>query len=223
MSNTLTLTKTDRVLQVCLILLIHICIYMNIVRRYPYDMSDRLWSSYSESHWKGLSTSEAVRPNRNDFEFLPPSIVMNTAVIPANTSAPLVFKFESGGVNNAFYVFLHCAEIQRLGPNESRAFTVSVNGELLRGPHSPDYLLTKTLWFSEPVTGELSYVLTLDRLENSTLPPIMNAFEIYDLAYISMQETDEDDGIYLYIHMHDDQLLFFFFVIMTDISICNFS
>ena len=174
--------------------------------RYPYDVADRIWNSYSESQWKGLYTSEIVSPDPDDYDFLPPNVVMNSAVTPANASAPLVFKFESGNVNNQFYIFLHCAEIQRLEPNESRAFNVKVNGQLLDEPHSPRYLLSKTIWFSDYFTGEMSYILTLDRLENSTLPPILNAFEIYDLAYISSQETDENDGIYLLLY----QLLFFF-------------
>lgn len=133
-------------------------------------------------------------------DFQPPNIVMSNAGTPKNESAPIEFILDTEDVNIGYYLYMHFAEIERLKPNESRAFNINVNGRLLYNqPVSPDYLTSNTVFVKKPLSGESRYVFTLDRLANSTLPPILNAFEIYERVVFSLPDTDENDGTYIYL------------------------
>ncbi|XP_024022548.1 LRR receptor-like serine/threonine-protein kinase IOS1 isoform X1 [Morus notabilis] len=160
------------------------------VIRYPYDVSDRIWVPYNIDEWKDITTSQTV-DSENDFQ--PPHVVMNNAAMPANKSAPFRLIFELLDPSTKYYLYMHFAELQQLKPNESRAFNINVNGRFLYGPLVPTYLLLTTVYSASPITGEVNYTFTLDKLENSTLPPIVNAIEIYALVGVSQLETDQDD------------------------------
>jgi hypothetical protein len=45
-----------------------------------------------------------------------------------------------------------------------------------------------------PLTGSTRYQLSLSKTENSTLPPIINAIEVYKVQDFSQSETQQDDG-----------------------------
>ncbi|OMO66428.1 hypothetical protein COLO4_30556 [Corchorus olitorius] len=95
---------------------------------------------------------------------------------------------------NQFYVYLHFVEIQELGANQSREFNVFINGELWLGPYRPRYLKVDTAFSITPLSAGL---ISIERTENSTLPPILNAMEIYTvLEFLELQTADiEVDAI----------------------------
>lgn len=146
---------------------------------------------YYIDEWTNITTSQTVN-SENDFQ--PPHVVMNNAAMPINRSTPFRIIFEGLDPSTKYYLYMHFAELQQLKQNESRAFNINVNGRILYGPVVPTYLLLTTIYSTLPITGEVNYTFTLDKLENSTLPPIVNAFEIYALVGVSQLETDQDDG-----------------------------
>ncbi|PON54511.1 Mitogen-activated protein kinase kinase kinase [Parasponia andersonii] len=160
--------------------------------RYPADVFDRTWGYYEDEKWTALTTSLAVDQSSH-IDFQPPPAIMSTAATPINASAPLEFKLESKIASIGFYLYLHFAELQQLKPNESRAFDVKENGRNLYKHVVPDYLTSNTIYSTAPITGELNYTISISKAENSTLPPILNAVEVYRLVDLSLPETDQDD------------------------------
>ncbi|KAJ4869283.1 Interleukin-1 receptor-associated kinase 4 protein [Raphanus sativus] len=68
------------------------------------------------------------------------------------------------------------------------------NGELYYGPLIPHKLKLTTIKSQSPVTckgGKCSFQLI--RTNRSTLPPLLNAFEIYTAIQFPQSETDESD------------------------------
>jgi len=165
----------------------------NIEYRYKDDVYDRMWLSYELIDWRRLSTSV----NNDDLVqniYKPPAIVMSTAATPVNASAPLQFHWNSDNVNDQYYLYMHFNEVEELSANETRSFNISVNDKLWYGPVTPIYRTPDLIFSTEPLRRAETYRISLSKTENSTLPPILNAFEIYKAKDFSHSETQQDDG-----------------------------
>ncbi|XP_038898019.1 LRR receptor-like serine/threonine-protein kinase IOS1 isoform X2 [Benincasa hispida] len=161
--------------------------------RFGYDVFDRIWLPFTYKKWTNVSTSNTVDPT-NHAIYEVPSIVMSTAATPTNSSSPLEFKWNPDEVTSQYYAYMSFAEIVKLQANQTRVFNVNLNGQHLFGPLSPIYLSTKT-FYSETALYDANgqYEISLVSTENSTLPPLINAFEVYKVINISDLRTDTAD------------------------------
>ncbi|XP_048443127.1 LRR receptor-like serine/threonine-protein kinase IOS1 [Pyrus x bretschneideri] len=159
--------------------------------RYPYDIHDRFWS-YLENQgaWTNLNTSSTIN---SEFEYQPPSIVMGTAATPNTSNRSLNIFWEPD--TEVYHVYLHFAEVGKLQPNQSRQFNITTNGELCNGTLAPDYLSTTTIFCTaESLSGSrVQNNLSIIKTGNSTLPPILNAYEIYKVKEFLISDTSQDD------------------------------
>lgn len=162
----------------------------NVMYRYPFDVFDRQWFPYYFDKWTELTTSEKVNPGRY---YQLPSAVMGTAGTPINETSPMQFFWTAPDPNTVFYVYMYFSELQRLKANESRAFNINFNGQHFNGPLVPELLNVTTIVTPSGLLGG-NFTFSIVRLENSTLPPIMNAIEIYTLVDFSQSVTDQNDG-----------------------------
>jgi len=162
--------------------------------RYNYDFYDRIWSPCElSSDWRRLSTS-LNNDDQVHNKYNLPAVVMSTAVTPVNASVPLQFHWDADNVSDQFQVFLHFKEVEKLDGNETRAFNITsnfkVNGLMMHSIFRKE----NTILCGKSLTGATRYHISLSKTENSTRPPILNAFEIYMEKDISQSETDKDDG-----------------------------
>ncbi|XP_074573923.1 putative leucine-rich repeat receptor-like protein kinase At2g19210 [Curcuma longa] len=98
--------------------------------RYPADPIDRVWTPWSSSqlNLNDVSTDSTVQNLPQDL-FEVPSVVMQTAVTPIDSST-LVFPWDPlPGDVNQFFPILHISEIVDLsGTSQSRQFNYYMNG-----------------------------------------------------------------------------------------------
>ncbi|ESQ42386.1 hypothetical protein EUTSA_v10012663mg [Eutrema salsugineum] len=161
--------------------------------RYSSDIYDRLWNSYFKMEWTEISTALDV-DNSNNYK--PPKAALKTAGTPTNTRAPLTIEWSSENPDDQYYLYTHFAEIQELQANETREFNILFNGELYYGPLVPDKLKITTIKSQSPKTcdgGKCS--LQLIRTNISTLPPLLNAFEVFRVIQFPQSETDGSDVV----------------------------
>ena len=120
---------------------------------------------------------------------------MSTAVTPANGSAPLVISWEPEDVTEEFYVYMHFTEIQVLTTNQTRQFNITKNGDSGWGFQnlSPRYNSVNTIYTPSSISGKV-ITYSLERTQNSTLPPIINAIEIYRVKQFHQSDTSQGDG-----------------------------
>ncbi|KAJ1390945.1 Malectin-like carbohydrate-binding domain [Sesbania bispinosa] len=165
----------------------------NLEYRYKDDVYDRIWMPYVFEGWTPKSTSYNNPLQLNDYE--PPAVVMNTAATPVNASAPLELSWDPDTdiVNEKLYIYMHFNEIEKLPEKETREFNILINGYHWYGPMVPPYQRTYTIFSRSALTPATSYRFSLVRTENSTLPPILNALEIYMVKDFSKSETQQDD------------------------------
>ncbi|CAB4302978.1 unnamed protein product [Prunus armeniaca] len=158
--------------------------------RYPDDKYDRFWYGYDRDEWTLLNTSSSINTNNT---YQPSSVVMATAATPKNVDDSLNIFWQPSDNSGKYYVYMHFAEVEKLQVNQSREFTITRNGELYAGPFAPVYLSVSTI-FSLSDWSEGQYItLSISKAGNSTLPPILNAFETYMVKDFSEPETNQQD------------------------------
>lgn len=126
--------------------------------------------------------------------FDPPSEVMSSAATPRNPNDPFKIEWDPFNTNDKFFIYMHFAEVELLKRNQTREFNIYLNGNLSYGPFSPIYLNTASIYSTAPETIAPRYTLTINKTKNSTLPPIINALELYVLKQLTQRQTDHHDG-----------------------------
>ncbi|XP_027344323.1 LRR receptor-like serine/threonine-protein kinase IOS1 [Abrus precatorius] len=168
----------------------------NIYYRYPYDIYDRFWNPYSGNNSDWTQISSPVPTNSfNQGYFQLPAVVMSTAITPKNASAPLVISWEAKDQTEQFYVYMHFMEIQELTKNQTREFNIVVesNPNFNYPNFSPLFLNVNTILTNSAINGkEIKY--SLEKTKNSTLPPILNAIEIYKVLDFQQLDTFQGDA-----------------------------
>ncbi|KAL0010237.1 hypothetical protein SO802_005345 [Lithocarpus litseifolius] len=154
------------------------------------DIYDRIWEP--DNFYEGIVTELSIdSKSHNDYQ--PPSVVMSTAATPKTDSSPLNFSWDSETATSEYYIYMHFAEVVKLKANQSRSFKITINGNPFYGPYVPMYLYTETLFSPSALTIANNYEVSIFKTENSTLPPILNAVEIYSVKNLSQSETDQQD------------------------------
>ncbi|KAI5336908.1 hypothetical protein L3X38_016177 [Prunus dulcis] len=163
--------------------------------RYPNDIHDRIWKADYLGGWAELSTSPNLFTDSNQNSLETPPLVMSTAATPKNASEPLDFYWFSNDNSTEYYIYMHFAEVLQLQPNQSRKFNITRNGKVFYGPMAPAYLNTTTIYGRVRPTGFLGqfFSFSILKTEKSTLPPILNAYEVYSVNQLLEQETSQAD------------------------------
>ncbi|CAL9027741.1 unnamed protein product [Prunus brigantina] len=158
--------------------------------RYGDDVYDRIWSLYVSPSWDTVSTSLPINTYENGYRA--PFEVIKTAARPQNGSEPLNLYWNTTGMDDQFYIYMYFAEVERLARNQSRKFNISWNGSPLFGPVVPRYLQADIISNSRALVGK-DHQISIYKRENSTLPPILNAIEVFKVMQLVESPTFSED------------------------------
>ncbi|KAH9665573.1 protein kinase domain-containing protein [Citrus sinensis] len=162
--------------------------------RYPDDVYDRIWSPYRSLRWESITRRSDSTFFENDWQL--PLTIMRTAVRPANASInSLSFYWKTSTPESQYYIFLHFAEVEGRQENQTREMSIYSNGKLWYGPFVPYTFFTTTLVSIYPSKGSERIDFSINKTENSTLPPILNAEEIYLAKEFPSSLTSQQDGL----------------------------
>ncbi|CAJ1955354.1 unnamed protein product [Sphenostylis stenocarpa] len=162
--------------------------------RYKDDIYDRFWyDKFGDSKdWTHLGVSIPAESLIQSV-YQPPAIVMSTAVTPVNASAPLVISWEPQNETDIYYVYMHFCEIEALAKNQTREFTIRLNGKTWYPRLSPMFQAVNTIIQTLSGISGNKHIFSLEMTKNSTLPPIINAIEIYRLKDFQQSDTYQGD------------------------------
>ncbi|KAK4774987.1 hypothetical protein SAY86_009922 [Trapa natans] len=167
----------------------------NSSNRYRDDIYDRIWPSYLKPTWDQINTSMSINTNQNGYKA--PFEVIRTAARPKNGTNSLELTWVSSDANDQFYIFLYFAEVEVLQRNQTRNFSISWNGSPLLGPFSLRYLYAATLANPKALLGN-NHRISINKTDDSTLPPILNAVEIYKAIPVKEFLTNAEDANAIY-------------------------
>ncbi|KAG9456529.1 hypothetical protein H6P81_001037 [Aristolochia fimbriata] len=167
--------------------------------RYKDDIYDRIWSTLDPvNDIVGIRTISATSPTANIEDgdtFQVPPAVLRTAATALNrtTAASMMVNWTSDDPRTQYHFFRHFAEVEQLKEGELREFNVCILGIGCQGPYRPTYLVGSTVFTATPVSGRTLYTTYFEMTEASTLPPLLNAVELYSLVNLSVVPTAEQD------------------------------
>ncbi|KAI5021041.1 hypothetical protein ZWY2020_054451 [Hordeum vulgare] len=171
--------------------------------RYPDDPYDRLWYPWFDpTNYAEMSTTESLTANTKDL-FDAPMAVMQTAITPQNASGNLEIYWAAETQPNyptpGYIAIFHFAELQVLDSSnaELRQFNIYLNDytDPWHAGYTPDYLYMNFI-YSKAASRESSYNFSIEATADSTLPPILNAFEVFSVIPTTNLGTDfqDDEG-----------------------------
>uniref|UniRef100_K3Z3V9 Protein kinase domain-containing protein n=1 Tax=Setaria italica TaxID=4555 RepID=K3Z3V9_SETIT len=166
--------------------------------RYPDDPHDRFWLPLVDAtSWNSISTTQRVQNIDNDL-FEAPSKVMQTAITPRNASKNIEFSWDPEpqpkNPTPGYVANMHFTELQLLPSNATRQFYINLDGKpWYPKPFTPPYLTTDATYNSNPYRGLAHYNISINATANSTLPPIINAIEVFSVISTTNVATDSQD------------------------------
>ncbi|KAJ4717964.1 protein kinase family protein [Melia azedarach] len=159
--------------------------------RYEDDGYDRIWSPYNRHDWVPMTLSRSLTVvSLTDNK--PPSNVCRTAVRPANGGNSLQFGWKPSDPSFQYYAYFYFAEVEQLQAHQTRELYIYLNGRVWYGPIVPQYLYATTFMSTSPMHEE-NMEFSINKTENSTLPPILNGFEVHRLKEFSQLLTNQQD------------------------------
>lgn len=159
------------------------------------DPHDRISNPFHDTTSLTKTSSNLTVENPVDGHFEAPNVVMKTIVVPVNTKLELSLATEPGGPSE-YYTVLHFSELKPLLQNESRQFFVYLGGTLLNDakPFTPDYLSSSAVYSTNPTSAPTHYNISLVSTSDSTLPPILNAVEVFSAMQNTIVPSDSRNG-----------------------------
>ncbi|KAK3140031.1 hypothetical protein QOZ80_5AG0394430 [Eleusine coracana subsp. coracana] len=165
--------------------------------RYPFDPYDRLWQRYGTvAAWNNITTSATVDVS-DVSSFDKSTDILRSAATPVNGTRIDFAWGPDSFVNNdnaTYLLMLYFAELQRLPSNTLRQFDILVDNATWNGSQgvTPKYLSAQVV--KRMVKGSGQHTVTLAATTDATLPPIINAFEIYSVNSMTEVATNDADA-----------------------------
>ena len=146
-----------------------------------------------------MSTTLRVEDIADEDMFEVPTKVLQTAITPRNASDNIEFSWDPEpqpkDPTPGYVANMHFSELELLPGNASRQFYVNLNGKpWFPKPYSPVYLVSDTIFNNNPVRGFPHYNVSINATANSTLPPMINAVEVFSVIPTTNVGTDSQDG-----------------------------
>ncbi|XP_010510553.1 PREDICTED: probable leucine-rich repeat receptor-like protein kinase At2g28990 isoform X2 [Camelina sativa] len=161
--------------------------------RFADDMYDRIWTPFFSSRYTQITTNLNI--NTSD-TFEVPKAALSSAAMPRNASAPLIITWKPIPTDAEVYLYLHFAEIQTLGANETREFDIIMKGIFNQSGITLPKFERLTVFSAVPLQCGLDGCrLELVRTPKSTLPPLINALEAYTIIEFPQLETNSSDVV----------------------------
>lgn len=169
---------------------------LKIQFRYPDDMYDRIWSPMPGGNGLIPVSNEALFINSNGGDN-PPEKVLKNAITTSNTSE--FIQLGTGGFPTfevPAYMTMYFSEVTQLADSNSsqkRSFTVYNGNESFSSIISPPYGNFTEMFLSN-ITVSSNTTFYLVATPDSTLPPLINAMEIFYISDPLTKGTNSKDG-----------------------------
>ncbi|KAL0436840.1 UNVERIFIED_CONTAM: hypothetical protein Sradi_0391900 [Sesamum radiatum] len=168
----------------------------NATIRFPDDPYDRLWTPEVISAGMVQVRSTALFSKGLTLADQPPPAVLKNAVTAVTPNSTLQLSMGFPLVPTPVYVNGYFSEVTELGPKENRSFSVFKDNQPFSQPFSPPYENCTELYTSN-LTASVNTTLSLVPTNFTTLPPLINAMEIFVVGDALTDGTNSKDRKFL--------------------------
>ncbi|CAK7327931.1 unnamed protein product [Dovyalis caffra] len=165
----------------------------NVTIRYPDDPHDRSWKP---GHGLLLTDVTSLAPaiDATGAEDNPPSAVLENAITTSSTLEYIILRTKLPEIKVPIYMATYFSEVARLNKTQKRYFQFYINNKpVSKTPISPPFGSVSALYITNTSAysnTSFSVMATTD----STLPPLINAMELYTLSNALTDGTNKKDG-----------------------------
>lgn len=159
--------------------------------RYPDDVFDRIWrAAYGIllSEVKG----EVSDIDINTAEDHPPEAALQNAVVSSGTNSYIQLINRLPAKALPVYIATYFSELQESALGK-RSFQMYIDNKPFSSPIVPPVGSVKEVYITN-MTASADTLFTLQATDTSTLPPILNALEVYTISDALTAGTDSRDG-----------------------------
>ncbi|CAM0870410.1 unnamed protein product [Alopecurus aequalis] len=176
----------------------------NYITRYPTDSYDRIWESWSSvvdyfPPWVSLNTTKKVKSLPGNDAFNVPLAIMQKATSQERNYSYISIDVATSPNIDAKSLQLlpifHFAEIN--GSNPNRRFDIYSAEDMLFQDFSPSRFQVDSMYKNGQFLQKGDAFFALNKTAKSSLPPLINAFEVYSLVRMENLTTDSDDVKYM--------------------------
>ncbi|XP_057482966.1 putative leucine-rich repeat receptor-like protein kinase At2g19210 [Actinidia eriantha] len=155
--------------------------------RYSDDIYDRIWVPAQVGTGSSLIkvTTDALLISVDQADY-PPQAVLQNAITTSTPSQSIIFGTDFPTAQVPIYMTMYFSEVTELDSTQKRSFRVYRNNESFSDPILPPYANFTELYVSN-FTSASNSTFSLMATADSTLPPLINAMELF---YISDRLTD---------------------------------
>ncbi|KAB1212178.1 hypothetical protein CJ030_MR5G001740 [Morella rubra] len=173
--------------------------------RYPEDPYDRVWYPYgAEDHQENV-TNVAATIHVSSAEDQPPQAVLRNAIASTSTMVPVVLDIARTSTmgpaildtnvpgEKIFYIAIYFSEVIQLELSHKRSIQIYIDND----PYNLDPIIPPFGSVLEvPITNLTAFLnttITVWAASNSTLPPLINAYEVYAVFKAQPSGTNSKD------------------------------
>ncbi|CAL9234763.1 unnamed protein product, partial [Arabidopsis halleri] len=165
--------------------------------RYPLDIYDREWKPISLSF--GLTFINTSLNVNSSTPYQLPQEVISKEINNKNVTEKLSFDWYVDNREDQALIYLHFAEIQTLKGNDTREFDIiwkGNDGNITISSYRPSKFQLETLYNTSPMKCQfMQCTVELVMTKSSTLPPMINAMEAYQIIEFPDAETNPEDVV----------------------------
>ncbi|XP_028062811.1 uncharacterized protein At1g24485-like [Camellia sinensis] len=160
--------------------------------RFSDDPYDRIWETGQVGNGLLTVASDALLITTSGAEDDPPMAAVQNAITTSATSEYIILGATFPAIGILTYITLYFSEVTQLDPTtQKRSFRLYKNNQSFSQPIIPPYE-TVTELYATNFTASANTTFTLVATSDSTLPPIINAMEVF---YISDPLTHGTNSI----------------------------
>lgn len=170
------------------------------------DPYDRIWLPGISGNSLESLTSDATTIDTSHGD-QPPQQVLQNAISTSNSLAIITWNMSFLPIDNVpIYMNMYFSEVTQLDDNQTRSFRIFKDTESFSDPILPPYGDFTQMYVSN-LTVSPDTTFSVVKTTNSTLPPLINALEIFIVGDALTNGTNSQDGMYALL-----LLLFIYFV-----------
>lgn len=160
--------------------------------RFPNDPYDRIWTRAAAGNGLTEVSGDTIFNGIAGLGDNPPPAVLQNAVTAINPNSSIQL-FSGFPLQIPVYLNLYFSEITQLEPNETRSFRVFKDNQPFSEPVKPPYVNFTELYASN-FTVSSNTTFSLVPTNDSTLPPLINALELFLVGDALTDGTEGKDG-----------------------------
>lgn len=174
--------------------------------RFSDDSYDRIWTREAGGNGLREVSSDALISVPGLADEPPPAVLRNAVTpISPNSSLPLFMGFPPFEV--PVYLNWYFSEVTKLEPNQTRSFRLFMGNLSISEPILPIFGNFTELYVSN-LTVSSNTTFSLVPSNDSTLPPLINAMEVFIIGDRLTNGTNRADGTILFGLMHSFAFIF---------------